>query len=33
VTAKHYIVRPAVGPDHREILERFGGVIAQAYAA
>lgn len=24
VTAKHYVVRPAVGPDHRDILERFG---------
>jgi integrase len=25
VTAKHYVMTAAVGPDHREILERFGG--------
>lgn len=25
VTAKHYIEVAAIGPDHREILERFGG--------
>ena len=25
VTAKHYVAVAAVGPDHREILERFGG--------
>lgn len=24
VTARHYVVKPAIGPDHREILERFG---------
>ncbi|MFD6141660.1 tyrosine-type recombinase/integrase [Promicromonospora sp. NPDC060271] len=25
ITAKHYVVKPALGPDHREILEKFGG--------
>jgi integrase len=25
VTAKYYVATPDVGPDHREILERFGG--------
>jgi integrase len=25
VTAKYYVATPDVGPDHREILEQFGG--------
>ncbi|WP_165362721.1 tyrosine-type recombinase/integrase [Promicromonospora panici] len=30
VTAKHYVEVAAIGPDHREILERFGGIAAPA---